>query len=55
MRITFQRGEVQKTAGSLETEGKTAPKRLSGRAQGEDSIVLTGTYQSESLYSIVIE
>ena len=43
MRLTFQRGEVKMTAGSLETEGKTEPKRLGGLAHVEDSMILTGT------------
>jgi hypothetical protein len=47
MWFTFQRGEVQETAGSLANEGKTGSELLNGPAHGETSILLTGTWQSD--------
>jgi hypothetical protein len=43
MWFTFQRGEVEETAGSLANEGKTGSERLNGPVKRETSILLTGT------------
>jgi hypothetical protein len=47
MWFTLQRGEVELIAGTLMNEGKTGSERRNGLVHGENSMMLTGTWQSD--------